>query len=100
MMSINKETRACCTGPEKHRNEGKNEKRSGPDEILMDRKAAVMSAQMSPSGTCLQSFPVKAVMNDMEGTKTVLSIQQGEDVTYFKIRAKPRNVLSSAKSDN
>lgn len=23
MMSINKETRACCTGSEKHRNEGK-----------------------------------------------------------------------------
>lgn len=65
----------------------------------MDRKAAVMFAQMSPSRTCLQSLPVKAVMNDMEGTKTVLSIQQGEDVN-FKIKAKPKNVLPSAKSDN
>lgn len=49
----------------------------------MDRKAAVMFAQMSPSRTCLQSLPVKAVMNDMEGTKTVLSIQQGEDVNLL-----------------
>lgn len=49
----------------------------------MDRKAAVMFAQMSPSGTCLQSLPVRDVMNDMEGTKTVLSIQQAEDVNLL-----------------
>lgn len=49
----------------------------------MDRKAAVIFAQMSPSGTCLQSLPVEAVMNDTEGTKTVLSIQQGKDANLL-----------------
>lgn len=50
----------------------------------MDRNAAVMFAQMPPSGICLPSLPVKVVMNDMEGTKTVLSVQKGEDINLLK----------------
>jgi len=42
-----------------------------------------MFAHMSPSGTCLWFLPVKVVMNDMEGTKTVLLIQQGDDANLL-----------------
>lgn len=35
----------------------------------MDRNAAVMFAQMSPSGTCLLSLPVKVMMNDTKKNK-------------------------------